>query len=93
MAASAIALLTIIVIAWPLYLFSRQLQLMSRSQYIAAGIAVAGVVAGAVLPILLRTFTPVILESVHNLEIAAVLVVGPAAALVFWSIVRPNRMR
>lgn len=87
--ASVIGLLTILVVAWPIYPLSRRRQWVSWPQYVTAGLALAIGVA-VVLSGLQLAFSPLV-DSGYYLEVVAVLIAGPSAALVFWSVVRPDR--
>lgn len=86
-AASGIALVAAVFIAWPLYLIFRKRQRLSLRHHLLAGLATAVVVA-AILLTLQHLFRD-LPGAERWFEVAAILITGPIAALTFWAVTRP----
>jgi hypothetical protein len=86
-AAAAIALLSAVFIALPLYLISRRHRHPTLWQHLLAGLGIGVVVSGILLTLqhLFHNFP----ETEGWFEVAAIIVAGPVATLTFWAVTRP----
>lgn len=88
-AAAPVALLAVVLIAWPLYLASKRFQSVHLGLYIVAGFGIAFVVMGVLL-FLEHEFNP-LGPFGYWVESVEIVIAGPVGALTFWAITRSRQ--
>lgn len=90
MEAGVVAFLAAIFLAWPLHLILRTVQRVTLRLYLAIGFGIALAVSGILL--ILRNLIYDFPAGEEWFEYVAIFIIGPVAALIFWTVARPEQM-